>query len=55
MIWSIPTMWQFPELIFCNDELKVDFQNPGHTLLPTFPSFSPMGMVDEACSPSNAY
>ena len=34
---------------------KVDFQNPGHMLLPTFPSFRPMGMVGEACLPSNAY
>ena len=33
----------------------MDFQNPGHTLLPTFPSFRPMGMVGEACLPSNAY
>ena len=37
-----------------NDEPKVDFQNPGHTLLPTFPSFRPVGMVGEACLPSNA-
>ena len=29
--------------------------NPGHTLLPTFPSFRSMGMVGEACLPSNAY
>ena len=33
----------------------VDFQDPGHTLLPKFPLFSPMGMVSEACLPSNAY
>ena len=33
----------------------VDFPNPGHTLLPIFPSFRPMGMVGEACLPSNAY
>ena len=25
------------------------FPNPGHTLLPTFPSFRPMGMVGEGC------
>ena len=25
------------------------------TLLPTFPSFRPMGLVGEACLPSNAY
>ena len=31
------------------------FLNPGHTLLPIFPSFRPMGMVGEACLPSNAY
>ena len=30
-------------------------RNPGHTLLPIFPSFRPMGMVGEACLPSNAY
>ena len=29
--------------------------NPGHTLLPTFPSFRPMGTVGKACLPSNAY
>ena len=29
--------------------------NPGHTLLPIFPSFRPMGMVGEACLPNNAY
>ena len=31
------------------------FQNPGHTLLPIFTSFRPMGMVGEVCLPSNAY
>ena len=30
-------------------------QNPGHTLLPIFPLFRPMGMVGEACLQSNAY
>ena len=34
---------------------EVDFPNPGHTLLPIFPSFRPKGMVGEACLPSNAY
>ena len=37
--------------IFVNDEPY--FQIPGHTFLPTFPSFRPMGMVGEACLPSN--
>ena len=32
----------------------MDFQNPERTLLPTFPSFRPVGMVGEACLPSNA-
>ena len=41
--------------ILANDEPYVDFQNPGHTLLPTFPSFRPVGMVGEACLPSNTY
>ena len=41
--------------VSANDEPYVDFQNPGHTLLPTFPSFRPMGMVGEACLSSNAY
>ena len=41
--------------VFANDEPKVDFQNYGHTLLLTFPLFRPMGMVGEACLPSNAY
>ena len=27
----------------------------GHTLLPTFSSFRPLGMAGEACLPSNAY
>ena len=54
MFWSIPTMWQFPEM-FPMFLPYVDFPNPGHTLLPTFPSFRPMGMVGEACLPSNAY
>ena len=54
MIWSIPTMWQFPELFLMS--LPVTrHQNPGHTLLPIFPSFRPMGMVGEACLPSNTY
>ena len=39
--------------VFASDAPYVDFQNPGHTLLPIFPSFRPMGMV--ACLPSNAY
>ena len=30
--------------VFANDEPCVDLRNPGHTLLPTFPSFRPMGM-----------
>ena len=33
----------------------MDCQHPGHTLLPTFTSFRPMGMVGEACLLSNAY
>ena len=41
--------------VFANDAPKVDFPNPGHTLLPISPSFRPMGMVGEACLPSNAY
>ena len=41
--------------VFANDEPYADFQNPGHTLLPTSPSFRPMCMVGEACLPSNAY
>ena len=35
--------------VFANDEPYVYFQNPGHTLLPTFSSFRPTGMVGEAC------
>ena len=31
------------------------FLNPAHTLLLTFPSFRPVGMVSETCLPSNAY
>ena len=37
--------------VFANDEPQVDFQNPGHTLLPTFPSFRPVGMVGNAYYP----
>ena len=40
---------------FASDAPLVDFPNPGHTLLPIFPSFRPMGMVGEAYLPSNAY
>ena len=40
--------------VFASDAPKVDFPKPGHTLLPIFPSFMPMGMVGEACLPSNA-
>ena len=41
--------------VFATDARYVDFQNPGHTLLPIFPSFRPIGMVGEACLPSNTY
>ena len=41
--------------VFANDAPYVDFPNTGHTLLPIFHSFRPMGMVGEACLPSNAY
>ena len=41
--------------VFASDAPLVDFSNPGHTFLPIFPSFRPMGMVGEACLPSNAY
>ena len=34
---------------FANNAPLVDFPNPGHTLLPIFPSFRSMGMVGEAC------
>ena len=59
MIWSIPTMWQFPEffLMFLPMTSHIKFQSSRHTLLHvlTFPLFRPMGMVGEACLPSNAY
>ena len=51
-------MWQFPELFLMFlpvTRYKWTSQNSRHTLLPTFPSFRPMGMVGEACLPSNAY
>ena len=41
--------------VFANYEPQVGFQNPRHTLLPTFPSFRPVGIVGEACLSSNAY
>ena len=41
--------------VFANDVPQVDFSNPVHTLLTIFPSFRPMGMVGEACLPSNAW
>ena len=41
--------------VYNNMLFMLDFPNPGHTLLPIFPSFRPMGMVGEACLPSNAY
>ena len=31
--------------VFANDEPYVDFQSPGHTLISTFPSLRPVGMV----------
>ena len=43
-----------PRIVFANDEPLVDFRNPGHTLLPIFLSFRPMGLVGTACLPSNA-
>ena len=41
--------------VFANDAPYVNFPNTGHSLLPTLPSFRPMGMVGEAFLPSNAY
>ena len=41
--------------VFASDAPYVDFPNPGHTLLPIFPSFRPLGKVGEACLPSNVY
>ena len=35
--------------------VNMSCKNPGHTLLPTCLSFRPMGVVGEACLPSNAY
>ena len=55
MVWSIPTMWQFPELFLMFLPVTADFSNYRHMFLPIFPSFRPMGMVGEACLPSNAY
>ena len=58
MIWSVLTMWQFPELFLMFLPVtrhKKTSQIPDITLLPIFPSFRPMGMVGEACLPSNAY
>ena len=58
MFWSTPKIWQFPYLflMFLSDyEPYVGFQYPEHTLLPTFLSFRPVGMVGESCLPSNAY
>ena len=49
---SVCTKTDAQKIKFCP---LVDFPNPGHTLLPIFPSFRPMGMVGEACLPSNAY
>ena len=46
---------RFVSDVFANDEPYIDFKNPGHTLLLTFSSFSPMGMLGEACLSSNAY
>ena len=42
-------------LVFFCFSISVISVYPGHTLLPIFPSFRPMGMVGEACLPSNAY
>ena len=53
MIWSIPTMWQFSELF-----LMFLPMTRAISRLPksrTYASTRPMGMVGEACLPSNAY
>ena len=38
-----------------NKIIFIEFNENISTLLPTFPSFRPMGMMGEACLPSNAY
>ena len=50
MIGSVPALWQFPGLFLMFLPItrhKLDFLIPGHTLVPTFPSFRPMGIVGE--------
>ena len=41
--------------VFAGGAPWVGFPGPGRALLPVFPSFGPVGMVGEACLPSNAY
>ena len=53
LIWMSHNMWKPYDVSF--QLRKHAYSNPGHTLLPIFPSFRPMGMVGEACLPSNAY
>ena len=52
---NISAVSRIVSAVFASDAPYVDFPNPGHTLLSIFPSFGPMGMVGEACLPSNAY
>ena len=58
MIWSIPTVRQFPELFLIFWPMtshKETSEIPGIHFCLHFLSFRAMGMVGEACLPSNAY
>ena len=48
MIWSIPTMWQFPELFLMFFPLTSKIPVILSTYISFVPSFSVMGMVGEA-------
>ena len=54
MIWSIPTMWQFPELFLMflpvtSHKQTSKIPDIRFYIRRTFPSFRPMGMVGKVC------
>ena len=56
MIWTIPTMWQFPEMFLMFLPMTSNRLSKSRTYASTDIFFvQPMGMVGEACLLSNAY
>ena len=55
MIWSIPTMWQFPELFLMFLPMTRHNQTSEIPDIRFYRHFFRSGLVGEACLPSNAY